>query len=79
VLDDLRKHARRGRQGTNLDGRGSLLTQRDSMKELTELIQRRSQNNVIERTGRDLKHWHPDDLADDIKINHENMPCKGGL
>jgi hypothetical protein len=79
VLDDLREHAVRGRQSTNPDGRGSLLTLRNSLKELKELIQRRSQNNVIEGTGRDLKYWHPDDLADDLRINHDNMPCNGGL
>jgi len=69
----------RERQRTNPDGRGSLLALWDSMKELTELIQRRSQNNVIEGTGADLKHWHLDDLADDLRINHDSMSCNGGL
>jgi hypothetical protein len=49
------------------------------MKELSELIQRWSQNNVIEWTGRNLKHWHPDDLVDDLRINHDNMPWNAGL
>jgi len=49
------------------------------MKEFPELIQGRRQNNVIERTGRYLKHGYPDDLVDDLRINHDNMPYKGGL
>jgi hypothetical protein len=56
VLDDLRKHMVRGRQSTNPDGKGLVLALWDNMKELTELIQRWSQN-VIEWTGRNLKHW----------------------
>jgi hypothetical protein len=43
MLDDLSKHAVRGRQSTNPDGRSSLPTLRDSMKELLELIQGRGQ------------------------------------
>jgi len=49
------------------------------MKELPELIQGRSQNNVIEWTVQHLKHGHPDDLADDLRINHDNIPCNGEL
>jgi len=79
VLDNLLKHAVRGRQSTNPDGRGSLVALQDGMKELTELIQRQRQNHVIERTGRNLKYWHPDDLADYLRINHDNMPCNAGL
>jgi hypothetical protein len=79
VLDDLHKHAVRGKQSTNPNGRGSLIALWDSMKELTELIQRRSLNNIIKWTGRNLKHWHLDDLGNDLRINHDNMPCNGGL
>jgi hypothetical protein len=44
------------------------------MKELPELIQRRSQHNFIEGTGGNLKHWQPNNLANDLRINHNNMP-----
>jgi ribosome-binding protein aMBF1 (putative translation factor) len=63
-----------GRQSTNLDGRRSLLTLGDNIKEFPELIQGRRQYNII-RTGRDLKNWHSNDLADNLRINHNNMPC----
>jgi hypothetical protein len=44
------------------------------MKELLELIQRRSQHHFIEGTSGNLKHWHPNNLADDLRINHDSMP-----
>jgi hypothetical protein len=49
------------------------------MKEFQELIQRRDQYYFIEGTGRNLKHRYPDDLTDDLRINSNNMPCKGRL
>jgi hypothetical protein len=49
------------------------------MEELSELIQRRGQYYFIEGTGRNLKHWYPNDLADDLWINQDNMPCNGRL
>jgi hypothetical protein len=79
VMDNICNHTVRGRQSTNLDGSRSLLTLGDNMKKFPELIHGRRQNNVIKRTSRYLEHRHPDDLADDLRINHDNMPCKGGL
>jgi hypothetical protein len=79
MLDDLCKHAVQERQGTNLDGRCSLLALQDSMKELLELIQRRSQHHFIEGTCENLKDWHPNNLDEDLRINHNNMPCNGRL
>lgn len=79
VLDDLCKHAVRGRQSTNLDGRSSVLTLRDNMEELPELIQGRSQHHFIEGIGKNLEHRHPNNLADDLMINHNNMPCNRRL
>jgi len=79
VLDNLCEHAVQGRQSTNPDSRSSLRTLWDSTKELLELIQRRSQHNFIEGTGRNLKHWHPNNLADDLRINHNNRPHNSRL
>jgi hypothetical protein len=79
VLDDLGKHALRGGQSTNPDGRCSLLVLRDSMKEFPELIQGRRQDNFIVRAGRNLKNWHSNDLADNLRINHNNIPRNGRL
>jgi hypothetical protein len=56
-----------------------VLTLRDNMKELPELIQGRSQHHFIEGTGKNLKHRHPNNLADDLMINHKNMPCNRRL
>jgi len=79
VLDDLCKHVVRGRQSTNLDGSRLLLTLGDNMKEVPELIQGRGQYYFIEGTGRNLKHRYPNDLADDLWINRDNMTCNGRL
>jgi hypothetical protein len=79
VLDDLGKNVVRGRQGTNPDGSGTLLTMRDSMEKFSKLIQRRRQDNLIKWAGRNLEHRHPNELADDLRINNDNVPCKGGL
>jgi len=38
VLDDLRKHAVRGRKGTDPDGSGMLFTLRDSIEKFSEII-----------------------------------------
>jgi len=56
VQDDLGKHAERGRQGTDPDGSGTLLTLRDSMEKFSEIIHRRRQNYLIVCTGRNLEH-----------------------
>jgi hypothetical protein len=79
VLDDLGMHVVQGRQGTDPDGSGTLLTLRDSMEKFSELIWRRRQYNLIVWAGRNLEHRHPDELTDDLRINSDNMPCKGGL
>jgi hypothetical protein len=49
------------------------------MKEFQELIQRGRQYNFIIGTGIDLKNWHSNDLADNLRINHSNMPDNGRL
>jgi hypothetical protein len=56
-----------------------LLALWDSMKKLPELIQRRSQHDLIERTGRNLKHGYINDLVDDHRINHDDMPHNSRL
>jgi hypothetical protein len=65
VQDDLGKHAVRGKQGTNPDGSGTLLTLRDSMAKFSEIIRRRRQNYLIVWAGRNLEHRHPDELTED--------------
>jgi hypothetical protein len=79
VQDDLGKHAERGRQGTDPDGSGTLLTLRDSMEKFSEIIHRRRQNYLIVWTGRNLEHRHPDELIDDLRINSDTMPFHRGL
>jgi hypothetical protein len=49
------------------------------MKEFPKLIQGRRQYYFIIRTGKDMKNWHPNDLADNLRINHNNMPGNGRL
>jgi len=79
VLDDLCKHAVWGRQSTNLDGSRLLLTLGDNMKEFPKLIQGKGQYYFVEGIGRNLKHRYPNDLADDLWINRDNMPRNGRL
>jgi hypothetical protein len=68
-----------GEQSTNLDGSRSLHTLGNNMKEFPELIQGKGQYYFIEGTGRNLKHRYPNDLADDMWINQDNMPHNGRL
>jgi len=67
-----------GRQSTDLDGSRSLFTL-GNMKEFPELIQGRWQNNFIVRAGKNMEYWHSNDLADNLRINHNNMPDNGKL
>jgi len=69
VLDNLGKHEVWGRQGTDPDGSGMLLSLRDNMEEFSKIIQRRRQYYLIVRAGRNLEHRHPDELTDDLRIN----------
>jgi hypothetical protein len=56
VLDNLSRHAVWSSQGTNPNGSGTLLTLRQSLKELSEIIQRRRQDYLIVWAGRLLEH-----------------------
>jgi hypothetical protein len=49
------------------------------MKELSKIIQGRSQHHFIEGTGGNLEHGHLNNLADDFRINHNNIPCNRKL
>jgi len=79
VLDDLGKHAMRGRQGTNPNGSGTILSLRDSIEKFSEIIQRKRQYYLIVSAGRNLEHRHPDELTDDLRINSDTMPAHRGL
>jgi hypothetical protein len=79
MQDDLGQHAVWSRQGTNLDSSGTLLIQRDSLKELSEVIQRRRQDDLIMRAGRQLEYRYRNDLANNMRINHNNMTIHRGL
>jgi hypothetical protein len=79
VLDDLGKHAVGGRQGTDPNGSGTLLSLRDNIEKFSEIIQRRRQYYLIVRAGRNLEHRNPDELTDDLRINSDNMPIHKGL
>jgi hypothetical protein len=54
-------------------------TLRHSLKELSEIIQRRRQDYFIVRVGRLLKHRYPNDLVDDIRINCNDVTIHRGL
>jgi hypothetical protein len=73
VLDNFGKHTGWGSQSTNPDGNGTLLTLSDSLKELFKIIQRRRQDYLIVRAGRLLEHGYPNDIADNLRINRNDM------
>jgi hypothetical protein len=73
VLNNLGKHAMWSNQVTNPNRSGTLFSLRDSMKEITEIIQRWGQDYLIIWTGRKLEYWHSDELTDDLGINNDNM------
>lgn len=73
MLDNLGKHAVWSSQGTNPNGNGTLLTLRHNLKELSKIIQRRRQDDLIVRAGKLLKHRYPNDMADNLRINRNDM------
>jgi len=73
VLDNLGKHAVWSSQGTNPNGSGTLLTLRYSLKELSKIIQRWRQDNLIVRAGKLLEHGYINDMADNLRINHNDI------
>jgi hypothetical protein len=79
MQNDLGEHAVRSRQGTDPDRSGSLLTLRDSLKELSEIIQRGRQYDLIIRAGRQLEFRNPNDLTDDMRINRNDVIVHRGL
>jgi hypothetical protein len=79
VQDDLREHAMWTKQGGDLDRGGTLLTLRDSLEKFSEIIQIRRQDYLIIRAGNQLEHGYPNDMADNLRINHNNMPVHRGL
>jgi hypothetical protein len=79
MLDNLREQAVRGRKGTNSDSSSSLLALWNSMKELPKIIQSGSPQDRIERAGENLKHWYPNNLADDLWIDQNHMPLNSRL
>jgi len=58
-----------GRQGTDPDGNGMLLTLRENKEKFSEIIKRRRKKYLILWAGKNLEHRHPDELTDDLWIN----------
>jgi hypothetical protein len=56
-----------------------LLTLRGSLEKFSEIIQKRRQDYLIAWAGRKLKHRHPNELTDDLRINSDNMSFHRGL
>jgi hypothetical protein len=56
MQDDLGEHTVQSRQSTNPNRSGTLLTLRDSLKELSEMIQKMRQDELIIRAGKQLEH-----------------------
>jgi len=79
VLDNLGKHTMRGKQGTDPNGNGTILSLRDNMEKFSEIIQRMRRYYLIVRAARSLEHRHPNELTDDLRINSDNMPFYKGL
>jgi hypothetical protein len=67
------------RQGSNPNRSGSLLTLRDSLKELSKIIQGGRQDDLITRASRQLEYRNPNDLTDDMRINHNDVTIHRGL
>jgi len=72
MQDDLGEHTVQSRQSTNPNRSGTLLTLRDSLKELSEMIQKMRQDELIIRAGKQLEHGP-------MRINHNNMTVHRGL
>jgi hypothetical protein len=51
----------------------------NGMEEFPELIQGRRKYHFIVWGGRNLEHWDSDDVADDLRINSNQMASNGGL
>jgi hypothetical protein len=79
VQDDLGEHAVRSKQGIDLDGSGTLLTLRDSLEKFLEIIQRNRQDDLIIWAVMKMEHRYPNDLADNLRIDHNNMSINGRL
>jgi hypothetical protein len=79
LLNDLGQHAVGGWQGTNPDYSRALLTMGNGTKEFPEIIQGWRKHHLIVRAGQDLEHWDSDDVADDLRINSDEMACDWGL
>jgi hypothetical protein len=79
VLDNLRKQVVQGRKNTDSDICSLLFTLRNSMKELSKILQRGSHQNLIEWAGRNLKQWYTNDSVDGLWINLNHMPLYSRL
>jgi hypothetical protein len=79
LLNDLGQHAVGGRQGTNPDGRRPLLALGNSLEVFPEIIQGRRKHHLIVWAGKNLKYWDLDDVADDLRINSDDVACNSGL
>jgi hypothetical protein len=44
-------------------------------EEFPEIIQRWRKHHLIVWAGRNLEHWDSDDVADDLRINSDEMAC----
>jgi len=45
------------------------------MEEFPKIIQGWRKHHLIVRAGRDLENWDSDDVADDLRINSDEMAC----
>jgi hypothetical protein len=79
MLDNLCEQAVRGRKGTDSNICGSLLALWNSIKELPEILQSGSLQNLIKWAGGNMKHWYTNNPADDLWINLRHMPLYNRL
>jgi hypothetical protein len=49
------------------------------MEEFPKIVQGRRKHHLIGWAGRNLEHWDSDDVADDLRINRDEMAYNRGL
>jgi hypothetical protein len=68
-----------GRQCADPDGGGILFSLLNSMEELSKIIQGGRKHHLIIWTAGQIEDWYPNEVADDLRINSDDVPVNNGL
>jgi hypothetical protein len=69
-----------GREYTNLDvSMCSLLTLRMSIKEIHKIVDAMRLQNICEWKPWNIKHWDPNNVADELRVNLKSVPSNCSL